>query len=239
VLSHDLRAPLINLEGFSHELEQAVTRLAAPSTDAGERAQAQQEIAESLHFIRRGVEKMSLLVKGILQLSRLDAKPVQRERVELTAMVDGILASFHYQVAQRGIVVRVGDLPAVTGDAVRLGQVLSNLIDNAIKYMKPEGPAEIEIHAARQPGADVITVRDTGIGIRRDDQAKIFRLFARVGERAAPGEGIGLAAVRKIVEQHGGMISVDSEPGRGSAFRVTLPRVSPSDDGVSPPPAAG
>ena len=229
VLSHDLRAPLINLEGFAFELEHAVARLQsaeAESTNgvgADQRAEAKESIAEALHFIRQGVAKMSGLVKGILELSRLDAKPAPRQPVELAAMVDGILASFQYQVAQRGISVRVGELPTVAGDAVRLNQMLSNLIDNAIKYMKPEGPAEIEIRCDRQPALDVIAVRDTGVGIRREDHAKIFRLFARVGDQAAPGDGIGLAAVKKIVEQHGGSISVDSEPGRGSEFRVTLP----------------
>jgi signal transduction histidine kinase len=232
VLSHDLRAPLINLEGFSHALADTVGQLdellsaaaaGAAGEGAGRVAEMKQDIAESLHFIRQGVDRMGVLVGGILQLSRLDSKPQQVERVDLDQLVQTVLPTFQYQLSQRQIAVNVGHLPIVVGDSVRLSQVISNLIDNAIKYMKPEGPARIDVRCERQPGLDVVSVRDTGVGIRPEDHAKVFRLFARLANNGTPGEGIGLAAVKKIVEQRGGMITVESEPGQGSVFRFTLP----------------
>ena len=243
VLSHDLRAPLINLEGFSQELEQSASALSevclAPRPDpshAGQAAEIQRDMTESLRFIRKGVEKMTLLVNGILALARLDSKPPVFERVDLNAIVQGILSSLHYQLAQRGIVVHVADLPTVIGDPVGLNQVLSNLIDNAIKYMKSQGPAEIDVMYEPRAGGHVVSIRDTGVGIRASDQSKIFRMFTRLADNSTPGDGIGLAYVKKIVERHGGTIWVESEPGRGSLFCFTLP---PAGQELGTPAVAG
>jgi signal transduction histidine kinase len=229
VLSHDLRAPLINLEGFAQSLEVAVGQLdhlLLPETaeDGKRLADAKQEVGESLHFIRQAVDRMNVLVGGILQLSRLDSKPPRLALVDLGELVQSVLATFQYQLSQRHIRVNVGALPTVVGDPVRLGQVVSNLIDNAIKYMKPDGPAQIDVSGEQLPEMDVVSVRDSGVGIRPEDQAKVFRLFARLGNNGTPGDGIGLATVKKIVEQSGGTITVESEPGQGSVFRFTVPR---------------
>jgi signal transduction histidine kinase len=227
VLSHDLRAPLINLEGFAQSLELAVGQLdeLVPDTaeDGARLADVKHEVSESLHFIRQGVDRMAVLVGGILELSRLDSKPPRMSRVDLGELVQSVLATFQYQLSQRHIRVHVGQLPTVVGDPMRLGQVVSNLIDNAIKYMKPEGPAQIDVSSEHRPEMDVVSVRDSGVGIRPEDQVKIFRLFARLGNNGPPGDGIGLAMVKKIVEQRGGTITVDSEPGQGSVFRFSIP----------------
>jgi len=233
VLSHDLRAPLINLEGFSEELAKDVERLdevlspAANGTGANGAPPAWQDlrdnINESLHFIRSGVAKMSGLVRGILELSRLDTKPQERRPVELDAVVRDVLDSFQYQIADRSIAVNIEALPMVHGDPLRLSQLFSNLIDNSIKYMKFDGEARIDVRCRRSADRYEVSVRDTGIGIRREDHDKIFRLFSRVGPTKADGEGVGLAAVKKIVERHGGTIWVDSVPGEGTTISFTLP----------------
>jgi len=238
VLSHDLRAPLINLQGFSNELERSiaaletslVARSAEPAAAAGPRAdgavsQIKTEIAESLQFIRRAVGKMGALVNGILELARIDSRPSVEQQVELSPMVDDLFSLFHYQIAARGIEVKVDSLPKVAGDPLRLSQVFGNLIDNAIKYMKPHGEARIEVRYEARNGDHVFSVRDSGVGIRDVDQKKIFRLFTRLGASGPPGDGIGLAAVKRIVEKHGGTIWVESQPGIGSTFSFTLPRV--------------
>lgn len=233
VVSHDLRAPLINLEGFSRALQENIATLEellhAPQANRGPRAvqdawpPLHAEITESLDFILRSVAKMDFLVKGLLELSRIDSRPSSAQTIDTPKLVEDILGSLHFHVSARRIDVIVDPLPMVVGDPVRLSQVFSNLIDNAIKYMKPLGDARLHIGCQPNGVAYRFFVRDNGIGIRAEDHAKIFRLFTRVGTTNVPGEGMGLTAVKKILEKHGGRIWVESELGRGSTFWFTLP----------------
>ena len=240
-LSHDLRAPLINMAGFTHELEMAIGPLDGPArpTPNGDRLaptahsdERKQDIKESLGFIRGNIAKMDQLVRGLLELSRIENRPVQLERVDLGQLVQGIFEAFHFQIAQRRIALHVGELPVIIGDAVRLNQVFSNLIDNAIKYMKPARPARIDVECETQGDRYLFRVRDTGVGVRADDREKIFRLFTRLGHQSVAGDGLGLTVVKKIVEKHGGAIWVESEVGQGSTFCFTLPRTVPHSVGA-------
>ena len=242
-LSHDLRAPLINMAGFTHELETAIGGLAdsvrlrrgenGDLRAAAARAwdERKHDIEESLGFIQSNITKMDQLVTGLLALSRIENRPVQLERVDLDQMVRGICGAFHFQIAERQIELRIGALPVVVGDAVRLNQVFSNLIDNAIKYMKPAGTARIDIECEARHDRYLFRVRDTGMGVRADDREKIFRLFTRLGHQSVPGDGLGLTVVKKIVEKHGGAIWVESNAGVGSTFCFTLPRCAPRSVG--------
>lgn len=238
VVSHDLRAPLINLEGFGQTLQQSLVELGAAidAEGGGPRRwpELRAEIEESLDFILRSVAKMDLLARGLLDLSRLDSRPVAAQPVDLARLVDDVVASLHHTISARGIAVQVDPLPYVTGDPLRLSQVFGNLIDNAVKYIG-DGAAP-RVHVGRADG-DRFFVADNGVGIRPEDQAKIFRLFARVGTQAVPGDGLGLTAVKKIVEQHGGSIWVESAPGAGSTFWFTLPGRDAAErrtDGTAP-----
>lgn len=236
VVSHDLRAPLINLEGFSHSLKGSVDSLDGLMAERGPRSagknapaaedtwpELRSEIDESLEFILRSVSKMDLLVKGLIELSRIDTRPQLSEPVDLNRTVDSVVGSLQYVINERGIGIEVDPLPIVRGDPVRLNQVFGNLIDNAIKYMKPEGEAKIHIGCRTNGVGDLFFVNDTGVGIRDEDQSKVFRLFARLAPSDSSGEGLGLTAVRKIVEKNGGRIWVESEVGRGSTFWFTWP----------------
>jgi len=225
VVSHDLRAPLINLEGFSRALQDSVRGLddALASARPTQWPELKGDIDESLEFIVRSAGKMDFLVQGLLDLSRIDSRPNLAQRVELRAVVDTVLDSLHYMIDTRGIEVRVDPLPVVVGDPVRINQVFGNLLDNAVKYMKPEGEASIHVGCTRHAGRTQFFVRDTGVGIRPADQAKIFRLFSRVGGHTVPGDGMGLTTVKKIIEKHDGKIWVDSALGQGSTFWFTLP----------------
>jgi signal transduction histidine kinase len=239
VLSHDLRAPLINMAGFAHELETAIGTLDdagrlhpdgnadLPALNAQSWSEQKHDIEESLGFIRGNIAKMDQLVSGLLGLSRIENRPAKFERLDLGQMVRGICDAFHFQIAERQIDLRIGALPVVVGDAVSLNQVFSNLIDNAIKYMKPTGPARIDIECEARDDHYLFRVRDTGTGIRADDREKIFRLFTRLGHQAVTGDGLGLTVVRKIIEKHGGAIWVESAVGAGSTFCFTLPRGAP------------
>jgi len=208
VLSHDLRSPLINLEGFARELESAVESADHLMREAlakrnGRRNELEEQwgrvradILECTDFIRRSVTKMGVLVNGILELSRIDTRPQRAERVDLNELVREVVDAMHYQIAEKNIRVSVARLPDVTGDRMRLGQIFGNLIDNAVKYMKPcGGQVEIGCLDARKD-AFVFFVRDDGVGIRPEDHEKIFRLFARVNQGGVAGEGLGRQADR-------------------------------------------
>jgi signal transduction histidine kinase len=227
VVSHDLRAPLINLEGFGQTLQQSVRELGT-TLDGSAAAPARwpsirEEVDESLDFILRSVAKMDFLVRGLTELSRLDRRPLGTQPVDVARIVDDVVASLHHTIATRGIDVRVEPLPFVTGDPLRLSQVFGNLLDNDVKYMPPEGDARIHVGVDRRPEGACFFVRDSGVGIRPEDHGKIFRLFARLGAPAVAGDGLGLTMVKKIIEQHGGSIWVESALGHGSTFWFTLP----------------
>jgi signal transduction histidine kinase len=241
VASHDLRSPLINLAGFSRSLQDSIGALdvmmgdgsgghnGTPAHGSNGHAGSQwhglkDEITESLDFILRSVAKMDVLVNALLELSRIETRPHVQQAIDSAKLVEEILGAFHYQIAGKNIAVTAGHLPLVTGDPVRINQVFSNLIDNAIKYMQPHGNARIDIGCEEDGDTQHFFVRDTGPGIRPEDRDKVFRLFMRLGGDGTAGDGVGLAAVRKIVEKHGGKVWVDSEIGKGSTFWFTLPR---------------
>jgi signal transduction histidine kinase len=248
VASHDLRSPLINLAGFSRALQESIGALDAAVRDAdavsnGTAATGgnghtpwpalREEIGESLDFILRSVAKMDVLVNALLDLSRIESRPQVKQPIDTTKLVAEILDAFHYQIARKKITVATGHLPVITGDPVRINQVFSNLIDNAIKYLAPHPSARIDVGCEESDGEQRFFVRDTGPGIRRDDRDKIFRLFMRLGGSGVAGDGVGLAAVRKIVEKHGGKVWVDSELGHGSTFWFSLPRSSSGSASVA------
>ena len=228
VVSHDLRAPLINLAGFSRALQDSLAALQAAFEEDGLRRPTrwpdlQADLDESLDFIVRSVEKMDFLVQKLLELSRIDSRPNLAELVDLGPLLGQIIDSLRFMIDARGIAVRIDPLPVVRGDPVRINQVFANLIDNAIKYAKPQGAASIHVGCVPRDSVPHFFVRDTGIGIRPHDQAKIFRLFGRVGASTVAGDGMGLTAVKKILEKHGGRIWVESAIDHGSTFWFTLP----------------
>lgn len=245
VVSHDLRAPLINLEGFSRSLQDTTGALeelvgqvirASSNGDGGELAEQwsgiKEEIGESVGFILQSVAKMDMLARALLELSRIETRPHMPTRIDTRNMLNDIVGSLQYQISDRGIAVSIGDLPSIYGDSLRINQVFTNLIDNAIKYMKPEGDKRIHVGCEEHEGFYHFFVRDTGPGIRPEDQQKVFRLFARLVTQKVPGDGVGLAAVKKIVEKHGGRIWLESTVGVGSTFWFSVPK-PPSDAGVA------
>lgn len=243
VVSHDLRAPLINIEGFSNALGDSLTAFEERSKEAASRGDAssirrswletQEEIAESLHFISRSTEKLKALITGLLELSRIDSRPQQEQTVALTPLLEELVGSMQHQIRARGISVHVAPLPTVVGDRLRIGQVFGNLIDNAIKYMPDRAPREVTVSYKESGAAFVFSVTDTGNGIPPENRQRVFRPFRRLEAKDSPaGEGLGLAAVRKIIERQGGRIWVEEPPnGRGACFRFTWPRRETTADG--------
>ena len=140
-------------------------------------------------------------------------------------MVNEIKKSMEFQVKETGAQVEVGDLPTCRGDAVRMSQVFSNLLDNALKYLDQNRAGVIRIGGRVEGNLAVYWVEDNGVGIAQEHQDKAFEIFHRLDLSMGTGEGLGLTIARRVVSRHNGQIWIESERGQGSRFFVSLPTV--------------
>ena len=238
IVTHDLRAPLVNIMGFTAELETSVEEVKAymdgqeASADDPVASQARlaatEDLPEAITFIRAATRKMDGLINAILKISREGRRQLKPEPVELAEIVETSANAVHHQVADGdGTIetdIRVGQL--IT-DRLSLEQILGNMLDNAIKYQEPERPLRVDIRARHVPGNRVvIEVQDNGRGIADTDHERVFELFRRSGSQNNPGEGIGLAHVRTMVRSLGGDVTLTSQLGEGTTFIINLPRDS-------------
>jgi signal transduction histidine kinase len=232
IVSHDLRAPLVNLKGFSSELRiaaavlQDVLPAILPHLEAPQHADVAraltQDIPEALGFIETSVTRMDHLIQAILHLSRLGRRELCREPLDVLALVQGTVQTLAHQVAERQVQVTIDPLPIVMADRTAMEQIMGNLLANAVAYLAPGRPGEIVVTGERRPEATVFAVRDNGRGIATEDIPKVFEPFRRVGRQDVPGEGMGLAYVQMLVRRHGGDIRCHSTLGVGTTFTFTI-----------------
>lgn len=232
IVSHDLRSPLVNVMGYTSELEQAgkivdraIARAEAErAVDPEVVAAVREDMPEAIGFIRASTEKMDRLINAILKLSREGRRNLVAETLDMTAMVQRISDSVRHQVEEAGAEVVVQPLPSFENDRLSIEQIMGNLIDNAVKYLDPDRAGRIVVSGRDMPGGVEFEVADNGRGIAERDRERIFELFRRAGRQDRPGEGLGLAFVRNSVRRLGGSIEVDSELGTGSTFRLKFPK---------------
>jgi signal transduction histidine kinase len=243
IISHDLRSPLVNIMGFTSELEelrasifQRLASLSAPQavTAGGDAAPVEdaltqedkalsQEFDESLSFIKSSIDKMDRLIAAILTLTREGRREFKPELVDVHELIGGIARTVAHQAEEASARLKIERVPKIVSDRLALEQIFSNLIDNALKYLKPDEPGEIRITGRSKGRYIVYEVTDNGRGIDHKDHQRIFDLFRRAGAQDRPGQGIGLAHVRALVRRLGGTLSVTSELNQGSTFTVMLP----------------
>jgi light-regulated signal transduction histidine kinase (bacteriophytochrome) len=145
------------------------------------------------------------------------------QEIETLEVVEIALKNLQSAIRESGATVSRGDLPVIVADRTQMIQLFQNLIGNAVKFRGAD-PPQIQITAERQEGKSCFSVQDNGIGIAAKHVDEVFGIFKRLHTRAEySGNGIGLAICKKIVEQHGGTIWVESQPKRGSVFRFTIP----------------
>ena len=254
-VSHDLRSPLVNLQGFSKELQMIGKDLTGlvdqddvpPETRRRARALIEIDMAESIGFIQTAVSRLSGIIDGLLRLSRAGKVDYRMQAVDAVPLVARVVGALRGTIDDRKASVRVEDLPPAWGDPTAIEQVFANLIGNAVNYLDKNRPGQIEVFAVGPDetggptdgiaeGAVVYAVRDNGLGISDSYKGKVFAVFQRLHGDVAKGEGVGLALVRRVVERHGGRVWFESTPGVGTTFFVALPSAEaqaaePSDEG--------
>ena len=230
IVSHDLRAPLVNIMGFTAELDGLREPLFAAGTTADERAMAKGDFNEAIGFIQSSIDKMDRLIKAILTLSRQGQRKLKSEPLDMDALMRSIIDGVAHRVMQGGVTVTLEALPPLVADRVAVEQIFANLIDNAVKYLRSDVPGLITIGGSASATTVTYTVSDNGRGIEAKDSERVFELFRRAGRQDTAGEGIGLANVRSLVRRLQGTIALDSQPGLYCAFTVTLPKFGADSD---------
>ena len=236
IVSHDLRAPLVNVMGFTSELDAVRADIAALLAEAqaqapqlvtpDRRAAIETDLPEALGFIRTSTAKMDRLINAILKLSREGRRVLTPQRIDLRQLLEQQGESLAQQLAANEATLTVAaDVPDLVSDRLAVEQIFGNLIENATKYLDPARPGRVVVSGETRGASVRYTVTDNGRGIEARDFERIFELFRRSGEQDKPGEGIGLAYVRNLARRLGGNVTVASEFGSGSTFTVTLPAV--------------
>jgi signal transduction histidine kinase len=242
IVSHDLRSPLVNIMGFTSELEELrgdifrrIATLGHAASDSppptgktepvldGADQQLSQDFTEALGFIKSSIAKMDRLITAILNLTREGRREFQPVKVDTHELIEAIVTTVAHQAQEADARIRIEPLPEIVSDRLALEQIFSNLIDNALKYLKPGVPGDITVRGRTKLGFAIFEVADNGRGIDPKDHQRIFDLFRRAGTQDKPGQGIGLAHVRALVRRLGGTMSVESELHSGSTFTITLP----------------
>jgi signal transduction histidine kinase len=234
IVSHDLRAPLVNIMGYTSELEQAgrvfdhqmkrIETNAPKSVEAEALVAVREDVPEAIGFIRASTAKMDRLINAILKLSREGRRGLAPELLDMNRMVQAIADSVRHQTDQADAEIIIETLPLLESDRLSIEQIFGNLIDNAIKYLEPERPGRVVVSGGAEPGGWLVyRVSDNGRGVSERDHERIFELFRRSGRQDRSGEGLGLAFVRNSVRRLGGHIEVESELGKGSTFILKFP----------------
>ncbi|ASV99712.1 sensor histidine kinase [Paraburkholderia aromaticivorans] len=254
-VSHDLRAPLVNLQGFSKELIRACDELRVAVRESSLAAETRQriervideDIGEALHYLQTAVLRASHIIDALLRLSRVGRVEYRQQKVEVRDIVPRVIDAMQGSIRARRARVDVHELPAVWGDPTALEQVFANLIGNAVNYLDPSREGRIEIGTTPAPpgvhSLRIFYVRDNGLGIPAVALPRLFNAFQRLHGNVAAGEGIGLALVRRVVERHGGRVWAESKEGAGTTFYLSLPeaerRIAQLAAGTPGPAATG
>jgi PAS domain S-box-containing protein len=231
IASHDLRSPLVNIQGFSQRLEKQSIEVNALMNQLSLNDEVRDrvnkltitDIPRSLNFILTNVTKMDNLINSLLQISRMGRLVLDVKEIDVNLLIDNVISTYNYELTEKNVQVNINPLPSCFGDESQLNQVFSNLIGNALKYRSEDRLLEITISAKQSQNRVVYSISDNGRGIAEKDLSKIWDVFYRVEtlDKNA-GEGIGLSIAKTIVGKHKGRIWAVSELGIGTTFCVEL-----------------
>ncbi len=237
VASHDLRSPLVNVQGFSQKLATSCEELNKLVSFLKISPEHNKLLNKILHvnmpkyigFITGSVDKMDLLLKGLLRLSRLGRASLCIDRLDMNSIMKNIVSSMTFQIDSIAAQINIEELGPCMSDAGQVTQIFSNLLDNTIKFYSPQRPLVVNIFSEEFDEGIRYCVEDNGIGIAKVHREKIWEIFHRLDPDGVPGEGMGLTLTRQIVSRLGGSIWVESELDVGSRFYVVLPKTLPAE----------
>jgi len=213
-IAHDLRSPLLSIEGFSRLLRDDIQN------------QRTEKVREDIRLLESGVRRMQQFLSRTLEYSRAGHLIKQPKNVPFGKIIKGMITDFAEQMRSIGATVSLTEtFPGVCVDELRIKQVLTNLLQNSIKYRDEERPLKIEIGHRLSKGEIVFFVRDNGLGIEASERKKVFDLFYR-GTTDGEGSGAGLAIVKRIIEAHGGRVWVEGQPKQGTTICFTLSQIA-------------
>jgi len=231
ITSHDLRSPLITIEGFAKRLDYVLKKVKTligreeipPSLMKEFENLFMENMKESVEYINSCVKKMNNLLNALSEMSRIGRIPITITDVDMNRLITKIKQTYEFQLQTTGATLKIEELPSCKGDKKQIDQVFSNLLGNALKYLNPKRKGFIAVSGKIVNDKAIYCVEDNGIGIPPNLHTRIFEPFHRVRPTEGIGEGLGLAIVHKIIMKHGGMTWVESKPDKGSKFFFSLP----------------
>ena len=232
ISSHDLKTPLININGFSElltehcdEMKELVEKC---DTDADTKKEItsllNDDIPTDLDYIRTSTERMKRLIGGLLQVSRIGTVEIETQNINMNDLLSEIIDTVKYKTQNLNAEIILEKLPECTGDKHQIAQVFTNLVDNALNYLSPDRKGRIKITGKIKNKENIYCIEDNGIGIKEAYHGKVFEIYHRLDPRASTeGDGLGLTIVRRILDRHKGRIWLDSKPEKGTKFFVAIP----------------
>jgi PAS domain S-box-containing protein len=231
---HDLKSPLINIQGFAQELgfikekfDNYLKMVDESNENFSKLKTLGHDVGECQKYIDCSVLKMQRLLEGLLQMCRMGQQTLSCKTLDPNLIFKGIFNSLNFQISQKNIQVQILDLPLCYADSSMIERAFTNIVENAIKYM----PADKENPRIRVSGeitdeGVLYCITDNGTGISIKDKDRVFRMFSRLSPETAEGEGLGLSIVQRVVHLHGGKVWLESVPGNGCTFFILLENIS-------------
>jgi len=234
IIAHDFRSPMVNLQGFAQEIGVSLAELRKVINDETlclmEKTHAKidelldKDVPEAQAFINSAIDRLSRMIEALLKLAREGRRQMIYKEVDMSKLVNAVLQSYYHQTEDKTFQFEVGALPIIKTDQLAVEQIMSNLVDNAIKYLNFGQPGKIGVTGLDNGNDYLFSVQDNGRGIAAGDLERIFEIFWRSGRQDLPGEGMGLACVRTLIRQLGGKVWCESELGVGTKMMFTVPK---------------
>jgi PAS domain S-box-containing protein len=229
--SHDLRSPLISVIGFSKSMEKNFQHISSIIESDKSSVELEailtpiiSDIKESIGYVRSSALNMEDLLTGLSKVLRIGYIALEKEQLDMNMLISDIKNVIEFQIEEAGAILEISELPPCFGDQHQIHQLFSNLVGNALKYLDPGRPGVIRVSGYNDEcNQSVYCVEDSGIGISPENHEKIFGMFHQIEPAKGKGQGLGLTLVSRILDRHNGKIWVESDPGKGSKFFVSLP----------------